>query len=218
MNDILNPSRPIIYSPSSFEVQKGNFLLRPIKNQRELEQVYRLTYECYLQQGYCSKSDTNMLVHYPQLDTIPSTNIFVVEDNQGNLIGTISTTLDNQLGLHVDIDFHSETELVRHEGKALASSWRIAIDQSYRSQSQVARLLIDGTVAYWHFANIQTCLMTFNPCHERFYERYINCKILGRNEELNDLENAPAVLMRWDASRCPLKSRLNSIITSNTKH
>ena len=198
-------------------MQKNGFLLRKIRNHDELEDVYRLTYKCYLQKGYCEKNESNMLVHYPQFDELEETTVFVVEDDGGHLVGTVSTTKDNQYGLHVDVDFHSESDFVRNENTVLASSWRIAVDQDFRAQPQVARLLVDGSVAYWHVSNIQTCLMTLHPDHERFYERYLNCKTLSRTDALKDIYSV-AVLMRWDASRCPLKSRLIDIIESNTTH
>lgn len=206
MYDLLNSPKPILYA-SSFRMQRKGYLLRGIRNRDELEDVYRLTYKCYVQKGYCKRNDSRMLIHYPHLDELSETAIFVVENEEGNLIGTVSTTRDNRYGLHVDEDFLQESDEVRKEGRSLASSWRIAVDQEYRSQSRVARLLVDGSVAYWHASNIETCLMTFNPAHEQFYARYLNCQTLSRKEGLHDLSNAPAVLMRWDASACPLKER-----------
>ena len=213
-----NVLRPDLKYRAPFEIHKGNYLMRTINKQEELEHIYSLTYECYIQQGYCSKNSSRKLIHYPKLDNISSTTVFVIENSKGGLIGTASTTKDSQHGLHVDLDFHAETEMVRSERKILSSSWRIAVNPNYKSQPQVARLLIDGTVAYWHAAGIETCLMTFNPCHENFYKKYLNCKTLSKNDGLHDLKNAPAVLMRWDASRCPLKARLSNFITNNTAH
>lgn len=197
-----------------FEMRRRDFFLRNIQSSEDLEQVYRLTYECYLQQGYCSRNKSGKLIHYPHLDHLAETSIFVAEDANGDVIGTCSTTLDNPHGLHVDEDFHKEADLVRQEGHTLASSWRIAVDTRYRAGTAVARLLVEGAVAFWHAASIETCLMTFNPCHERFYARYLGCQTIARRNELHDLSNAPAILMRWDADRCPLKARLAP--TANT--
>lgn len=217
MNDLVKSKRPIIYRPA-FTMQRNGFLLRAIRNRDELEDVYRLTYECYLQKGYCRKNDSGKLAHYSQFDELDETMIFIVEDQEGRLLGTVSTTIDNRIGLHVDLDFHNQADQVRHEGRALASCWRIAVNEKYRSQLQVSRLLVDGSVAYWYATHIETCLMTLHPHHEGFYKRYLNCTTLGWIEGLGDI-NSQAILMRWDDFRCPLKNRLFSTTTNNTiKH
>jgi len=204
---------PIVRShaiASLLSMQKRGFSLRTIRSEQELETVYRLTYQCYLNEGYCSKSEAGKLIHYPYLDALPETTIFIVEDPDGVVVGTCSTTLDNRHGLHVDEDFKSEADIVRKEQSILASSWRIAVDSRYRTGALVAKLLVEGSIAFWHASSIEVCLMTFNPCHERFYARFMNCLTLARKDDIHGLSNAPAVLMRWDAGRCPFRARFAS--------
>lgn len=213
MNYVIDSKKPIIHIPR-FQMHHKSFSFRSIRNRDELMEVYRLTYKCYLQKGYCSENESKTLIHYPQFDELEETSIFVVQNENNQLVGTISTTRDNPHGLHVDVDFHEETDLIRRERTSMASSWRIAVDEEYRHQAQVAKLLIDGSVAYWHTQQIETCLMSFHPRHERFYERYANCKLIGKSEWLKDIHSS-AILMRWDANRCPLKKRLEEIINKN---
>ncbi|OIO69693.1 MAG: hypothetical protein CO186_09970 [Zetaproteobacteria bacterium CG_4_9_14_3_um_filter_49_83] len=187
------------------------FSLDAVRSQAEMDSVYHLTYECYLREGYCSKSETKRLIHYPHLDELDETTVLVVKDPLGKVVGTCSTTVDNPAGLHVDDDFHQQVDVIRKENCALASSWRIAVDRKSRAGAVVVKLLIEGSIAYWHTRSIDTCLMTFNPCHERFYARYMNCKTIARSGDIHGLSNAPAVLMRWDAMRCPFKNRLSTL-------
>ena len=216
MRELYLQEKPVI-AGRIFELRQRGFFLHGVRDSNELEQVYRLTYECYVREGYCRKNEAGRLVHYPHLDQSPETTVFVVDDADGRMIGTCSTTIDNPYGLHVDEDFREQANLVRQEGRRLASSWRIAVDKQHRSGARVARLLIEGSIAYWHAASIQTCLMTFNPCHERFYASYMNCITLDRKDGLHDLSNAPAVLMRWDAERCPFRAAFTSV-ESQVRH
>jgi hypothetical protein len=216
MYNLLNSPKPILYVPS-FRMQRDGYLLRTIRNMDEMEDVYRLTYRCYVQKGYCNKNDSGMLIHYPHLDDLSETRVFVAEDDVGKLIGTISNTIDSQYGLNIDEDFLGEINQIRKENRVLASTWRFATDEAHRSQARVARLLLDGMVAYMHATNIETCLTTVHPHHEAFHSRYLNCRTVAKSEGLKDV-NSEALLMRWDSHRCPLKKRLAVHINDNANN
>lgn len=199
-----------VIRPPQFVKTRGDVRLRMVEREREMDDVYRLTYQCYVAQGYCPPNSSGMLIHYPYLDGLEETTILVVETDEGRIVGTCSTTIDNPYGLHVDEDFPSETNRVRKEEGVLASSWRIAVDPKHRSGSRVARMLINGSIEFWHLSGIDICMMTFNPCHEAFYKRYMNCDTVAKKECLKDLQNAAAVLMRWDRYRCPFAAQYSA--------
>lgn len=199
-----------VVRPQQFVKTKGGIRLRVVESEYEMDDVYRLTYDCYVAQGYCPPNGSGRLIHYPHLDALEETAVLVVEADDGKIVGTCSTTTDNPHGLHVDEDFLQEANQVRKEGGMLASSWRIAVDPKHRAGSRVACMLIKGVIELWHWSGIDTALMTFNPCHEVFYRRYANCLTVARKEGLKDLQNAAAVLMRWDRYRCPFAEQYNA--------
>lgn len=100
-----------------------------IATQTDMSNVYKLTYQSYLKEGYCKKNDKEELIHYPHLDNIEETTVIVVYEDE-NIVGTISLTLDGINKLYIDEDFPEETESVRQEcfekNKNLGCLWRLA--------------------------------------------------------------------------------------------
>src|SRR5262245_29486021 len=79
-------------------------IIRPIRDLAELQQVYRLTHDCYVENGYVKPHPTGMIVHYPQFDHIPETTILVAVIN-GRIVGSVSLTQDGPGGFSIDDDF-----------------------------------------------------------------------------------------------------------------
>jgi hypothetical protein len=61
--------------------------------------------------------------------------------------------------------------------------------------------VIDGFIA----DGIETAVFTFNPRHERIYQRLLNMATVSRNDNTKGLSNAPAVFMRMELATVPEK-------------
>ncbi len=183
-------------------VAEPEVIIRPILGEHELDRVYQLTYDAYVERGYCEEHPSRRLIHYPHLDRIPETTVLVAVVD-GKIVGTNSWTLDGPNGLHVDKDFHAETRVVRSEGRRLAASWRIATSSCFRAERKVVMALIQQTCQGIVAANVDTSIFTFNPRHERIYQRLLNMKTIATSAGTNGLRNAPAVLMRLDLKDLP---------------
>ena len=173
----------------------------------DMDKVYRLTHDAYLEQGYCAPQPDGRLIHYPHLDGIPETTVLVAEEN-GQIVGTNSLTLDGPAGLHVDSDFKAECDRIRAEaraaGRRLGASWRIATRSSCRQVAVVVKSLIRETVSRFVADGVETVVFTFNPRHERIYKRLLNMRTVARHGgTVHGLNNAPAVFMRWEMATCP---------------
>ena len=184
------------------EAEAAAIQVRPIQNNAELEYIYRLCHDVYAERGYCAPQPDGRLVHYPHLDGIAQTTVLVALID-GEIVGTNSFTLDGPQGLHVDSDFRSECDAIRREGRALGASWRIATRLACRSERNVVMALIQETVRLFVESGVQTSVFTFNPRHERIYQRLLNMKTIARSDGTHGLNNAPAVLMRLDVESIP---------------
>ncbi len=182
-------------------------VVREAASAADMEAVWRLTHDAYVEQGYCAPQPDGRLIHYPHLEGIPETTVLVAEEN-GEIVGTNSLTLDGPAGLHVDADFTTECDRIRVEvraaGKTLGASWRIATKSSCRSVTAVVKSLIRETVRRFVEADVETVVFTFNPRHERIYKRLLNMSTVARHGgTVHGLNNAPAVFMRWEMATCP---------------
>lgn len=178
------------------------FDVRCIRDMDELEIVHRITYQAYLQRGYCRPRDDGKLLHYPEFETVPQTTVIVGTVN-GLIVGTVSITLDGPLGLPADHDFHLEMERFRTEGKRMAGVWRMAVVDDCLQRAEVATSLIRAGVHTVWDHHVDITISTFNPRHERLYARILNYRTVARTEQSDGLENAPAVLMRLDTADMP---------------
>ncbi|MFH1021854.1 MAG: hypothetical protein V1809_00520, partial [Planctomycetota bacterium] len=99
--------------------------------------------------------------------------------------------------------FKEACDDIRNEGRKLAAGWRIATRSGYRDERGIVMGLIREVVTRAVGAGVRTCVFTFNPRHERIYQRLLNMKAVARSEETAGLENAPAVFMRGDFENLP---------------
>ena len=93
-------------------------IIRRAISREDFEAVWRLTHDMYVAEGYAEPQPDGLLRHYPHLDAIPETVVFLAEDEDGTLLGSNSYTLDGPAGLHVDDDFRDVVDAVRAECRA----------------------------------------------------------------------------------------------------
>lgn len=144
-----------------------------IATQTDMSNVYKLTYQSYLKEGYCKKNDKEELIHYPHLDNIEETTVIVVYEDE-NIVGTISLTLDGINKLYIDEDFPEETERIRQEcfekNKNLGCLWRLATITDKNNKAIIC-LLFNKTIEIMIDKEINICLFIVNPKHASFYNK-----------------------------------------------
>lgn len=184
------------------------YLIRAVRDDDELDQVYRITHDSIVEAGYMAPLPGGRIVSYPHLDASPLTRILVaIED--GRVIGTNSITADGPPGLHTDRDFPDETAAVRAEGSLLVSSFRIATSTEAREQHGIGLILdlIRWTlVLATSLYRYESMLCTFNPKHEPVYRRLLAARTLAHRAALHHAGiSAGSVLMRIDDARLPAR-------------
>jgi hypothetical protein len=166
-----------------------------------MERVWQLTHDEYVRMEYARPRKDRFLRHFA-LDGIDETTVWIAEDLDERILGTISLTADGPAGLHVDEDFKDVADLVREEcrltGKKLAASWRIVTRHDYHHQMPLSMGLIAAVVDAVRRGSYEVTLYTFNPRHEKFYRRMLGFKTIAGPRPSPTVENAPAILMRGD--------------------
>ncbi|MFH1022485.1 MAG: hypothetical protein V1809_03790 [Planctomycetota bacterium] len=194
--------RAVSWDADAISVSSRDVTVRSVRNEWEMDEVYRMTHDAYVERGYTVPRPDGRLIHYPHLDGIPETTVLVAEV-EGELVGTNSFTFDNSFGLPDDVDFRRECDAIRQEGRKLAASWRLVTRSGYRDERQIVMGLIQESIRRIVETGVTTCLFTFNPRHERVYQRLLNMKTVARSGETSGLQNAPAVFMRCDFETLP---------------
>jgi hypothetical protein len=191
-------------NPASQRTPRGDgsgIEVRRVRDEAEMEDVYRLTHDCFVASGYCTPKPDGRLIHHPHLHGIPQTTVLVAVVND-EIVGTNTWTLDGPAGLHVDRDFRQEVDAIRGEGRILACSYRIVTRVGYRNERSIVTGLIRETLNQFVAIGGQTAVFSFNPKHERVYQRLLNMATIARRTDCRDF-NTPLVLMRMDVEKVP---------------
>lgn len=166
-----------------------------IATQADMSNVYKLTYKSYLEEGYCQENDKKELIHYPHLDNIEETTVIIV-DEDGQIIGTITLTLDSPIKLYTDEDFLEETERIRQEcfekNKKLGCLWRLATITD-KNDKAIICLLFNKTIEIMIDCKMDICLFVVNPKHSSFYNKIFGIEPVTTN--VCKSVSAPGVLM-----------------------
>jgi len=165
----------------------------------EMEDVWRLAHDVYVQEGYCKPQPDGLLIHHPELDGIWETTVIIARE-RGRIIGTNSITIDSNRLLHIEEIFPKQVAFVREECKQqqvrLASSWRIVTSPQSRSKTRLLLEIIWATFRIIHqVCGAEVALYTFHPKHVGFYTRVVGMTALAGPCDDPSVSGAPAVLM-----------------------
>ena len=183
--------------------------IKILETPEELDEVYRLTYESYLREGYCSIQPNERLSHYPHLDNIPNTLTFLaVKNNQ--IIGTNSLTIDGLMGLPVDLNIGYKDKMVeiRQQCKDnqlnLGCTWRMVVVP--HSPLNTILKLINITVEHVFYNKLHYVLYDVNPKHIKPYHTLLGSEIITEGHCYSpSLNGPPSTLMMSkyeDVYRC----------------
>ncbi len=191
----------ILPGPARVIANHHQALIRPLCGTQDLEQVYRLVHDGYVQRGYCSPQEDGLLRHGQHLDELDTTLTLGAFQND-MLIGTVSVTRDGDYTMPVDSVFAEEYAAIRRENASLAVIWRLATHHDYREEPRLVMNLIQAVIHHKVRSGINVSVCTLHERHERIYRRLFKMSVVGRSQEINSFDNVPAVLMRWDLKNC----------------
>lgn len=174
--------------------------IRAVQGSSELDQVFRLTHDAFVERGYCAPQPAGLLRYYRHLDGISQTTVLVAVSD-GRVTGTISLTTDGPQGLHADQDFGADCDAIRRENRKLGAAWRLVCRGAPCGRLDSVSALIQEAARRGVAFGIRTCVFTVHPRHESFYKRLLNARTVARSDGMAELTNSPALLMRWDLDR-----------------
>lgn len=181
--------------------------IRKAKTLDDLHRVYRLTHDSYVDAGLYNNQTNRMIIHHPDQDVLPETTIYLVEI-KGELVGTVTFTLDSEFGLMVDHGFKEQIDKYRRFYGRIASFWRLAISPSYHNDTRIIKHLLGIIARRLLKDQIPVCLFIFSPEHARIYEKLVNTEVVCRGKDSNEKinpEQAEVVLMKLYPDKIPDK-------------
>ena len=181
-------------------------IVRLIENQEELDAVYRLTHDAYLEQGYIKPQPDGMFKNNERYDRLPETDIFIAVD-EDQIVGTVSMTRANLTGFPYDRDFPEEVEKIKHcsivMGRYLAACWRIVTDSKCRHGLTVVLALMQKIMEESAKYHVHEMIFEFNPKHVKFYNKMLGIQPVC--EKVSKTVDAPGVLMYVDGRHLACK-------------
>lgn len=166
------------------------------KVQKEnLEEVWRLVHDSYVDSGYIEKQPNGLLKHYPHLEFLDETVTFGAFINR-QLVGTCTITFDSKALLPVDIDYPYEVGIIRKINVTkLATCWRLATTPECRYKTSVVIALMKKIMVNFIVHKQPLLLCEINPKHYNFYHKIWGFVEIARKDWTSGLNNAPSILI-----------------------
>ncbi|ABI58910.1 N-acyl amino acid synthase FeeM domain-containing protein [Nitrosomonas eutropha] len=133
------------------------------------------------------------------------TSVFSADSNQytlearqsGQLIGTLTLTIDTGKGLLADILYQTELDQLRQQGRKLFEVSKLAFDPESSSKEIFASMFHMAHILAHHIHKADDAVIEINPRHSLFYKRKLGFHQIGELRTCPRV-NAPAVLLHLD--------------------
>jgi len=181
---------------------KKDYVVSVLSDYSRLDEIYHLTHDSLVDAEYITPQFDGKVQTSPHLDHISETSIVITEQN-GQIIATISATIDNPHGLPTDNHFKEETEVIRASSNGgVGVIWRIASRKEYRRNTHLILDTMYRGLQVMYRSSCCVCLFVLAEKHVRFYERFFDAKIVSRKTTTVDHKiEIPMVLMQADVQR-----------------
>lgn len=181
-----------------------HFEVKMAENKDELEAAFRLL-------GQNSKELKCTIYSF-----LPQT-VTAVAKYKNYVVGTIVLVKDSTLGLPSDQYYSDENMSLRQCGRQLVEIANLAIEQSFRPQSEsIQHLLIKFAYQFIRkFSYGDVLLMNTHPQNEEFFTELWNFKHFGDVVKYKSAKNAYTVLLSWDIEEKIEKSFFDYFISND---
>jgi len=163
----------------------------------ELTDAYELIYRCYVAKGYISAHPGGIV--YRAAFGLPCSRTIVNCDADRQVLGTLTITGDNPLGMQLETTYPNEVQLLRDRGRRLAEITCLAIRPADEFPSMA--VFFDLTRFLIHQAyrrHYDDLLIAIHPRHEGFYRRRFQVELVGPCRPHGLVGGHPAICCRID--------------------
>lgn len=165
-------------------INQKAFRIRLADNDEGRNSASMLINKMYAWRGYATSS---RIQEHPNRITLTASD-------EGIVFGTVTLSIDSEIGILADEIFKDQIDLYRNQGAKVSELIKLAFDPALSSKQILASLF---HVAFIYGRHLHRCTDVFievNPRHRRFYERMLGFKQLGEMK-MNPRVNAPAYLL-----------------------
>jgi hypothetical protein len=180
------PERALSSSDSIYDVTINEkiFGIRLADNDEGRNSASYLINKMYAWRGY---GGTHRVENKPNRITLSASN-------KGDVVGTVTLSIDSSIGLLADEVFHDQLDSFRERGAKLCEITKLAFDPSVRSKAALASLFHILFIYARHLHRCTDVFIEVNPRHRRFYETMLGFKKQCELRQ-NPRVDAPAYLL-----------------------
>jgi N-acyl-L-homoserine lactone synthetase len=193
------------------------FTIKIANTLQEREAVFRLGYQIYLEKGFIKSNTQEWLIQ--QYDFDPETIILIVQDQEKNLVGSVTLVFDGATQLPAEKIYGKEINRLKNPGNKLVELSRLIINPRYRNAKEVLVLLFNYLGIYsFQIKNYTSLIIQVNPRHKNYYKSLLNFDEIGNEKACPMVQNAPAVLLHLPLIKCQSElERCTSNLNQKTK-
>ncbi len=172
---------------------KKGYTVSILNDYSRLDEIYRLTHDTFVLSGEIVPQDNSMISTCPHLDSHSNT-IVVIAEQEGKIIGTITATIDSEMGLNMDKWF--DKEIAEHrtsDSDKLGAAWRLATAPAFRGSRRLIIDLITTAIECLIESGCTLCFFALMSKHTRFYRRLMDAQII-RTKDVSFDEAIPMEL------------------------
>ncbi len=159
-------------------LKSRDYTISVLKDFSRLDEVYRLTHDTFVMSGEILPQDNGMIATCPHLDKHPN-SIILIAEQKDKIIGTITATIDSEIGLNIENWFEKEVNEYRKIlSYNLGSSWRLATDPSFRGSRRLVINLIGRAFNLLIEYGCDICLCALMSKHIKTYQRLMDAEVI----------------------------------------
>lgn len=183
-----NPKEQDKIAPSDIEdviVNQDSYGIRLLDTVEGRNSASMLINRMYAWRGY---TGTHQSADEPNRVTLTATD-------KGDVVGTLSLSIDSPIGLASDVIFKDELDKMRLGGARLSEFTKLAFDPGVQSKAALANLFHLAVIYARDLYDCTDIVIEINPRHRGFYQRMLGFEQISEMRT-NLRVNAPAYLMR----------------------
>ncbi len=173
--------------------------VRPATSRREMDAVYRLVHDTFVERGILSPQANGRLMNNLSLDRSPDTTVFVAYWGE-EVVGTISFTVHNTSEKVYNYKvFKDALDTHVEDGDMSFSGWRMATTlKNPRMQPLIAMRLVAAVHKHSFEIGVRQSYLSFVSEHTGFYEKLLmGGQVIDKKHKKTQFIDGDLCLMKY---------------------